>query len=251
MSSSGDTLYLTNGGWVNLSGYLDNTDNQSLSISGNSLSITSGNTVVIADDVNDADSDSTNELQILTFSNDTLYLSNGNYAVLPYDSSDWKWNGDLLYFINGNVGIGTDVPVSNLDIHGGDSTGLTIRAVSNTFSFLEIKELSEDLDLGLKGRGVRLVVDGATNNYFSIQVTDEPPTLPYIDAIIIPYFPTSRAGYIGIGGISPMSRLHVSNGDIYIDNIGSGVIMKSPDGTCWRVTVDNTGAMVTTAITCP
>lgn len=47
------------------------------------------------------------------------------------------------------------------------------------------------------------------------------------------------------------SRLHVFNGDVNIDQIGSGIIMKSPDGQCWRVTVSNTGAFVSTAITCP
>ena len=35
------------------------------------------------DDVNDADFDPTNEIQILTISNDTLYLSSGGFAVIP------------------------------------------------------------------------------------------------------------------------------------------------------------------------
>ena len=47
------------------------------------------------------------------------------------------------------------------------------------------------------------------------------------------------------------SRLHVFAGDINIDQIGSGIIMKSPNGNCWRITIDDAGNLVRTAITCP
>ena len=47
------------------------------------------------------------------------------------------------------------------------------------------------------------------------------------------------------------SRLHVFAGDINIDQIGSGIIMKSPNGNCWRITIDNSGNLVRTAIACP
>jgi hypothetical protein len=62
-------------------------------------------------------------------------------------------------------------------------------------------------------------------------------------------------GYLGIGSYSgiasvPKSRLHVFAGDVNIDQIGSGIIMKSPDGNCWRITIDNSGNLVRTAITC-
>ena len=62
--------------------------------------------------------------------------------------------------------------------------------------------------------------------------------------------------FIGIGSYTykqtlPKSRLHVFNGDVNIDQIGSGIILKSPNGNCWRVTIDNTGNLVRTAITCP
>lgn len=47
------------------------------------------------------------------------------------------------------------------------------------------------------------------------------------------------------------SKLNVQGGDVNIADIGSGIIMKSPNGQCWRVTVDDTGALVSTSITCP
>jgi hypothetical protein len=58
-------------------------------------------------------------------------------------------------------------------------------------------------------------------------------------------------GNIGIGTTSPAAKLQVTNGDIYIQNATNGVIMKSPDGNCWRMTVSNAGTPVYTKISCP
>lgn len=58
-------------------------------------------------------------------------------------------------------------------------------------------------------------------------------------------------GYSTIAAQAPRSKLHVFNGDVNIENIGSGIILKSPNGQCWRITIDNAGNLVRTAITCP
>lgn len=42
-----------------------------------------------------------------------------------------------------------------------------------------------------------------------------------------------------------------AEGSIYMEELHSGAILKSPDGKCWMVTVDNTGTLVTTLINCP
>ena len=58
-------------------------------------------------------------------------------------------------------------------------------------------------------------------------------------------------GYIGIGTTDPSEKLEISNGDIYLSGISNGIIMTSPNGSCWRVTIDDAGNFISTAITCP
>jgi hypothetical protein len=62
--------------------------------------------------------------------------------------------------------------------------------------------------------------------------------------------------YIGIGAptlFTPpiRSALHIFTGDVNIEQIGRGIIIKSPNGSCWRITIDDAGNLVRTAIACP
>jgi hypothetical protein len=58
-------------------------------------------------------------------------------------------------------------------------------------------------------------------------------------------------GNVGIGTTAPKAKLEVKDGDVYVNDPTKGIILKSPNGGCWRVTVDNTGNFVRTSITCP
>jgi len=55
----------------------------------------------------------------------------------------------------------------------------------------------------------------------------------------------ANGGNTGIGAISPASKLTVTNGDVEVATIASGLILKSPDGTRYRVTVPNGGTVLT------
>ncbi|HEX7183656.1 MAG TPA: NosD domain-containing protein [Thermoanaerobaculia bacterium] len=58
-------------------------------------------------------------------------------------------------------------------------------------------------------------------------------------------------GNVGVGTSVPTARLQVGGGDAYVSSIGTGVILRSPNGSCFRVTVSNAGALGTVAIACP
>lgn len=60
-----------------------------------------------------------------------------------------------------------------------------------------------------------------------------------------------KYGSVGVGIETPKAKFQVSNGDIYISDIEKGIIMKSPDGNCWRGILDNSGQLNFTSIDCP
>ena len=54
--------------------------------------------------------------QTLDFTGDTLSILNGNHLVFPYDSSSWYVDRDNLYYMKGKVGIGNKKPGSQLEV---------------------------------------------------------------------------------------------------------------------------------------
>src|SRR5690606_7975805 len=150
VSLSGNVLTLSNGTGadttVDLSGYLDNTDNQELSIVEDQLSIDGGNTVTLptADgtetkvgagtnvtvsgdgsvldpyvvgvaSLNDADSDPTNEIQDLDLTGNILKITN-NGSATEIDLSGYTNIDDQRVSLSGNVltlgnGTGADTTV--------------------------------------------------------------------------------------------------------------------------------------------
>jgi len=71
------------------------------------------------DAVDDADSDPTNELQTLSISGNQLSISSGNTVTVPGGGggSPWTEVGGEVYY-TGNVGIGTTTPGALLDVAG-------------------------------------------------------------------------------------------------------------------------------------
>ena len=56
---------------------------------------------------------------------------------------------------------------------------------------------------------------------------------------------------LGLGTETPKAKIEVADGDVYVSDPSKGIILKSPNGNCWRVTIDNTGNFIRTAISCP
>ena len=91
---------------------------QSISISQDTIFLSSGGFVELPQDqVNDNDADSTNELQLLGISGDSITISQGNTIQIPNDN-DWERAGNHVYNASDSIGIGTNTPSTNLDIVG-------------------------------------------------------------------------------------------------------------------------------------
>ncbi|MBK9106391.1 MAG: thrombospondin type 3 repeat-containing protein [Saprospiraceae bacterium] len=48
---------------------------------------------------------------------------------------------------------------------------------------------------------------------------------------------------VGIGVLAPAAKLHITDGSIYLDNNAGGILMKSPDNSCWIIRIGDDGLM--------
>jgi parallel beta-helix repeat protein len=120
---------------------------------------------------------------------------------------------------------------------------------------------SRPVGIGTTNSSVRLAVDGfiAAGSLTGYTFTDDlntgltssaPDKLNLVTAGVVRLH-VDNIGNVGLGTTSPAAKLQVANGDVYVTNIGSGVILKSPGGSCFRITVSDSGVLSASAITCP
>ncbi len=151
----------------------------------------------------------------------------------------------------GKLLIGTDTP---LDAYNGtmlhiNSSQFESRIIlkganggSNYNSFLLRDNNGNGWDINHKSQ--------VWNNHFLVFDYFDNATQTYKEALKL-----TSDGRVGLGYAwnenSSNSKLSVKGGDVNIVDIGSGIIMKSPDGQCWRVTIDNSGGLSSASIACP
>ena len=124
---------------------------------------------VTNDMVNDADADTTNELQTLSIAGDTLTISNGNNVILPAagGGGNWTLSGSDIYNSNtGKVGVGFS-SVSRHDFSVGKADSTTALAIGHVGSFNQIHSgrlvFEEDLNYA-DYCGLQFEMNGASNN---------------------------------------------------------------------------------------
>lgn len=117
-----------------------------------------------------------------------------------------------------------------------------------------------NIDWGLDGHFIQVELDENGGNNFKIVGTSQLLSVPYAlyakssgddtwdkNSKGINY----NDGNVGLGTSLPNSKLEISNGDVFLNTPNKGVIMKSPDGQCWRLSVNNNGTANFTALSCP
>jgi hypothetical protein len=131
----GPGISINNGVISNTGDLSDNNELQTLSVNGNQLNISNGNTVTLptgttytegagiefnGNSISALDISPTNEIQTLSLNGQQLSLSNGGGSVqLPGGTSAWTINGNTTYNnpVTNNVGIGTtSSPNAKLDV---------------------------------------------------------------------------------------------------------------------------------------
>ena len=207
-----------------------------------------------------------NSRGIILRAGETSPMLNGN--ILEIDNFTTTY---LSMDFRGFLGIGTDTPNNLVDINLGNTGSLFQQGVeiNRNDGFLRMingTSVSGDFQPRISGLadsdlspGLTLVGTPSTSNSNSrgiiLRAGETSPMLNgnilEIDNFTTTHMSMNYQGFVGIGTTEPKSKLQVTDGDIYIDDINKGIIMKSPDGQCWRYTPDNQGALMPTAITCP
>lgn len=134
-----------------------------------------------AENVDDADSDPTNELQNLSLIGNTLSLSGANQIDLPEGQGQWEANGNRIFYNKGFVGINTPFPYTPLQIIDtimnsrwqSLQTITTILAESDDFSRAihgSIRGQSDDADYSHRGVQGSASVDNLTNGGINLGV---------------------------------------------------------------------------------
>jgi hypothetical protein len=138
----------------------------------------------------------------------------------------------MIIDTNGRIGLGTFSPVSTIHL-------------ATPSPEIQLQNTQDNVSLYLTAPGSMSTGGlGTPNNYGLYFFTNNQ------DRAVI-----SAIGNLGIGafgpGKQPPSRISLETGDVNIMEATKGVIMKSPNGGCWRLTIDNSGNIVTTSISCP
>lgn len=126
-SGTGGTTYSAGGGIAIVGNVISNTaPDQVVSIAGTGAATVSGtypNFIINAtDNVNDADADPTNELQNLSLSGNTLSISNGNSVTLPSGGTSYTAGSGIS--ISGNI-INNSAPDQLVTLNGSGATTVT------------------------------------------------------------------------------------------------------------------------------
>lgn len=181
-----------------------------------------------------------------------------------------------IIYTNNKVGIGTQEPNAVLEIDGSKSLNLLhLKTQENSLGIIATVSSEADFHgssfIGKRSRGSQVnpknVKEGdrITGFYGSMYSGDDYQNSSAIHFYVGPnpgpssYPSNIRFETIASGETTRKERMRITDdgnikiktGDIYIEDVNSGVIMKSPNGQCWRMSVNNSGNPAFNLINCP
>ena len=172
--------------------------------------------------------------------------TNGTYAQISGSSFD---NAVTLQGGDGNVGIGTYTPTAKLSVIGDVIAIVTSDTLEHTFTAISSADNNISSYIYVNSFATALVSNNltdATNS--SIEVNASAGINITSNTSPTTIQPPGNSGNVGIGTTTPTSKLTVDTGDIEVVGDTNGVILESPDGTRYRVTVANGGTLNVVAV---
>lgn len=156
---------------------------------------------------------------------------------------------------NQRVGVGTISPGAMLDVVASSSTSRALDVQTNSGSLSVTNSDTNGTKINFKfgtqnTTTASLENNGSENQFLVLRAqgtTSTDGNIRFVtngtDAMRI-----DENQNVGIGVTSPASKLEVDGGDIEIDDAASGLILRSPNGTRYRITVDNAGNLSTSTV---
>ena len=156
---------------------------------------------------------------------------------------------------NQRVGVGTVSPGAMLDVVASSSTSRALDVQTNSGSLSittsDTNGSKINFKFGTQNTTTASIENNGTENQFLVfraqGTTSTDGNIRFItngtDVMRI-----DENQNVGIGVTTPASKLEVDGGDIEIDDSASGLILRSPNGTRYRITVDNAGNLSTSTV---
>jgi len=128
---------------------------------------------------------------------------------------------------NGKLGVGTSSPDQGLHVVDAGGVVSHMKSSDSPYAMQHMENSSgKDAYIGVSSNGLSLSASAFNSEHVTVQAN----------------------GFMGVGTTTPSSKLEVDGGDIEVDDSGRGLILRSSDGSRWRIYVTTSGALSSTRL---